>query len=475
MYATDITIDANQTLQQSLDGTQVGSTLSYQLCKEIYLKHPLGSKLIDLPIDKALMTKREILIQDAPPEVIKQFNDTWKALKVNRAVEMAVRNSRIYGTGAIAIVFKDKEVKPIVNMDWQLCQQKEFTFNVLDPLNTSGTGVLTQNPNDYDFQEIRGVMVSGLDYHHSRTFQVVNECPVYLSWTASAFGFTGRSVYSRAIFPLKSFINTMISDDMVAQKAGVLVIKTKKNGSIIDNMMQKVGAIKRSWLKTASSGNVLEIGIEDSIETLNLQNIDGAMNAARKNILENIASADKMPAKLLLAETFATGFGEGSEDAKMIAAYLDNFREKHATLYEWLDHVVRKTAWTPEFYATIQAQYPAQYDNVPYAVAIKSWCDNFSYEWESLIKEPESEAVKVEETKFKACNDLMAAVFDKLDPKNQVAFLRFAEANLNESQKLFPNKLELDFDSYEQHQQEQQAQAEQQQAMMQQQPEQPMG
>lgn len=455
MYATDLTIDPNQTLQDAIDNVKVGSTLSYQLCKELYLKHPLGAKLIDLPIDKALMTKREILIQYAPNEVVDQFNKTWTEQKTNRAVEMVVRNSRMYGTGALAIVFKDSDIKPDVNMDWQLCQQQQWTFNALDPLNTSGTGVLTQNPNDYNFQEIKGVMVNGKNYHHSRTFQVVNECPVYLSWTTSAFGFTGRSVFTRAIYPLKSFISTMIADDMVAQKCGVLVQKTKKSGSVIDNMMQKVGALKRSWLKSASTGNVLEIGLDDSIESLNLQNLDGALNAARKNILENIASSDKMPAKLLLSETFATGFGEGSEDAKAIAAYLDNFREKHAPLYEWLDHIVRKTAWTPEFYETIQAQYPAEYGDKPYAVAIKEWVDNFSYEWENLIKEPESERVKVSESKFKAVNDLMTQVFDKLDPKNQSLFLQFYESTINEAKELFPNKLEFDFYAYEQHQQQQ--------------------
>jgi len=467
MYAAELTINGGQTLQQALDDVQVGSTLSYQLCKEIYLKHPLGAKLVDLPIEKALLTKREILIQDAPNEVIEQFEETWRNFKCDRAIESAVRNSRIYGTGSLAVVFRDEDIKPDQSMDWELCQQREFTFNALDPLNTSGTGVLTQNPNDYDFQEIAGVMVAGKRYHHDRTFQVVNECPIYLSWTVSAFGFTGRSVYSRAIYPLKSFINTMIADDMVAQKAGVLIQKTKKNGSIIDEMMRKIGAIKRSWLKSASTGNVLEIGLEDSIETLNLNNLDGAMNAARKNILENIASADKMPAKLLLSETFATGFGEGSEDAKEIAAYLDNFRAKHQTLYDWMDKIIRKAAWTPEFYATIQSLYPAEYGNKSYAVAIKEWCDNFSFEWESLIKEPESEKVRISETKFKAVNDLMTAVFDKLDTTNQARFLQFYEATINEAKDLFPNKLELDFDSYEQHQ------AEQQQMMMQQgQPEQ---
>ena len=112
MYAADLTINGAQTLQNALDDVEVGSTLSYQLCKELYLKHPLGAKLVDLPIDKGLMTKREILIQDAPPEVIEQFEKTWKTLKANRAIEMAVRNSRIYGTGSIAIVFKDPEIKP---------------------------------------------------------------------------------------------------------------------------------------------------------------------------------------------------------------------------------------------------------------------------------------------------------------------------------------------------------------------------
>lgn len=464
-----ITATQGQPLQEILEDVQVGTKLDYATCKEIYLSHPMGAKIVDTPIEKALMTNRKILVQDAPDMVIEQFNKTWKQLKCDKAIEAVVRNSRIYGTGSIAAVFKDTDIDPSKPADWQLCQSKLFTFNVLDPLNTAGSGIFTQSPNDYDFQEIGEIRVQGKSYHHTRAFQVVNESQIYLSWTPSAFGYTGRSAYARAIYPLKSFISAMIANDLVAQKAGVLVAKTKKSGSFIDRAMQKIGELKRYWLKTATTGNVIEIGIEDSIETLNMQNVDSALSSARTHIIEDIASACKMPSKLLLSETLATGFGEGSEDAKQIAAYLESFRLKHAPLYDWIDAIVRKAAWTPEFYKLVQERHPVLYSDKPYDVAIKEWVDCFDYQWENLVKESESEAVKVEETKFKAITDLMGVVFDKLDPANQARFLRFAEDNINEAKRLFPNPLELDYDAYEQHQQEaqqqEQMQVEQQGAM----------
>jgi hypothetical protein len=108
----------------------------------------------------------------------------------------------------------------------------------------------------------------------------------------------------------------MITDDMVTLKSGVLIAKMKPPGGIIDQVMQLAASLKRSIVQEAQVGNVISVGQEDSIETLNMQNIDGAYGMARRNILENIALSADMPAKILNAETFAEGFGEGTEDAK---------------------------------------------------------------------------------------------------------------------------------------------------------------
>jgi len=65
-----------------------------------------------------------------------------------------------------------------------------------------------------------------------------------------------------------------------------------------------------------------------------------------------------MPAKILLQETFAEGFGEGTEDAKYVARFIDGIREEMAPLYNFFDMIVQRRAWTPDFYKLIQEDFP---------------------------------------------------------------------------------------------------------------------
>jgi len=46
-----------------------GSDVSYQLCKVIYLYHPLGGKMVDRPIKIAQSQGRDIAIPDGPEEL----------------------------------------------------------------------------------------------------------------------------------------------------------------------------------------------------------------------------------------------------------------------------------------------------------------------------------------------------------------------------------------------------------------------
>src|SRR6201999_3463655 len=99
---------------------------------------------------------------------------------------------------------------------------------------------------------------------------VFHGTPVYLDYQSSSFSFSGRSIFLRALYPMKSFINTMIQADMVAAKAGLLIEKVQQNGSIVSNLMEKATGRKRNLLKEGGNGNVLSIGQNDSIESLNL-------------------------------------------------------------------------------------------------------------------------------------------------------------------------------------------------------------
>lgn len=442
------TSELGTTLQQLLmcDGIQPGTEPSYQICKAIFEFHPIGRKMADSPIAMAQSQAREITVQSGPEERIKKaFLDEWEAIGADRHIANVMRLSRVYGVASIALLTKDTDSeKPVKYEDlWKA----DIAFNVLDPLNTAGSLVLNQQPNAMDFLKTDGISVAGQAYHRSRSVIKLNEEPIYLGYTTSAFGYVGRSVYQRALFPLKSFVNSMRTDDLITRKAGVLVAKMKAPGSIADRLMATVAGSKRDLVKEAETDNVISITPEEDIASLDLQNLNGAAGYARKNILENIAVAADMPAKMLNSETFAEGFGEGTEDAKDVARYIDGIRIEMQPLYAFFDRIVQYRAWNPEFYATIQNEFPDEFEDVPYNEAFYRWRNSFAAVWPSLLAEPPSEKVKVDDVKLKAIIALLEVLLPALDPENKAAMIQWAADNFNSLALLFSSPLSLDMEA----------------------------
>ena len=353
--------------------------------------------------------------------------------------------NRAYGAGAIVFGAEgeptDKPIDP-----WKL-QDLNLYFNQLDPLNLAGSIVTNQNPNAPDFQKpLPYTTAAGQPYHPSRACVVFNGTPIYLSFQASAFGFTGRSVFLRALYPMKSFIQSMITDDLVTFKAGLLIAKQKPAGSIVNRLMQTAAGIKRTYLQEGATGNVLSIDIDESIEAVDMNNTNTAMTTARDNIIANVAAASDVPAMLLKDEAFTQGFGEGTEDAKAIVQYVEGIRTDMESLFKFFDKIVMHRAWNREFFEAIQNKYPDVYGKMSYEQAFYKWQDEFKAEWESLLEEPESEKVKVEEIKLKGVTELLRTMLPVIDPQNRAIALQWAQDNVNEMQDFFKSQLNLDPD-----------------------------
>lgn len=438
-----------------------GESPSYQTCKTIYEFHPLGAKMAEAPLNMAQRQERVIAVQEAPEEVVAAYVKQWKADKYDTSIHNTGRISRIYGISSMCLGAETAggDAMPTnAPLDLTKIWDMRIFFNVMDPLNTAGSLVLNQQPNAPDFNKPKGVTVQGKSYHASRFVVILNEEPIFISYTSSAFGFVGRSVYQRALFPLKTFIRFMIADDMIATKLALLVAKRKSPGSVIDGLMMKVSEAVRWLLKQAQSGNVLQIDPEEDIQTLNMQNVDGAGTYARTNTIKNIATAGDMPAVLLENETLVSGFGEGTEDAKNIAGYIDRIRIWLAPLYDFCDNVCQYRAWNPQFYKTIQEKYPDQYGAVEYDEAFVKWRAAFSATWPELYKEPESEAIKSDQVKFEAVIAAAEVLLPLVDPTNQSIVMQWITDCLADNKRLFPHALELDFDSLESHLEEQKQQ-----------------
>lgn len=442
-----ISSNVGTALQQLLMSEEIvpGSEVSYELCKLIYLYHPLGKKMAEMPISIAMSQKRDISIPNSPEEMIREaFDREWEAVGADKHIFNTMRLSRMYGIASVIYGAVGKPPgKPI---DPSELAGLDLYFNIVDPLNTAGSLVLNQDPNSPDFQKHAGISISGVPYHPSRSCTIMNEEPIYIAYTTSAYGFVGRSVYQRALFPLKTFIQSMITDDLVTRKAGVIVAKVKQTGSITDRPMLKFLGLKRDFIKEAETGNVISITPEEMIESIDLKNADTGLTLARKNVLENIASASSMPAKMLNNETLAEGFGEGTEDAKAIAEYINGIRQEMQSLYKFFDKIVQYRAWNPAFYETVQTRFP-EFKEVKYDTAFFNWSNNFEAVWPSLIQEPESESIKVEDTKLKAIIGMVEVMLPNLDPDNKATLLEWAALNFNEQKLLFKQPLVLDFEA----------------------------
>lgn len=435
-----------------------GSRPSYQLCKTIYLYHPLGAKIVEAPVKLAQSQRRDISITGGPESrLIPAFWNMWNTIggrNVNGSdvsADVIIRNvkvtSAIYGIASL-IVGERGKTNSNTPLDLHNVYDSDLYFNVLDPLNTAGSLVLDQDPNSPDFQKARSIQVGNKVYHPSRSVIIMNEQPIYIEFTESAFGFVGRSAYQRALYPLKTFLQTMITDQYVALKVGLLIAKKKPPSSIVNNRVMQLFGWIRQQLQAGVTGNVLSIGIEEDIQSLNFQNLEGPAAMVRNHALKNIAMAAGQPSKLLEMEEMIGGMAEGTEDAKQIAHYIDGVRAEMMPLYRFMNRLVMRKAWNPEFYKTIQASH-SEYRKMPYETAFYQWENAFKADWPNLLEEPDSEKMRAEEIRFKSAVAVYEVITPNLDPVNKAAATEWLAEEVNARRDLFTAKLEIDIDALE--------------------------
>jgi Protein of unknown function (DUF1073) len=423
-----------------------GSVPGYDTCKTIYLFHPLGAKMTETPIKMAQFLPREITIGDAPDEVAEEFVKQWLLDKHDENIAQTGTLSRVYGISSVALLSKQQS-DPSKPLDVKTLATDDISFNVFDPLNTAGSLVLSQNPNAMDYQKYQDIAVNGVVYHRSRTVTLMNEKPIYIAYTPAAYGFVGRSVYQRALYPLKSFVQTMRADDMVARKVGLIIAILKMGNSIANMVMATMSAFKRTLLKIGQTEQVISMQEGEDVKSLDLTNMDGPLVTARKHILENIASASDMPANILKHETFAEGFGEGSEDAIAVANYIEGVRKWLQPCYTFFDLVNQHRAWNDEFIATMKKKYSDRYGDMEVQEIFYKWKNEFKANWPSLIREPESESIGVADVKLKGMIAVVQVVEPILDPENKAELIKWLESNINAMEEMFTAPMELDYEA----------------------------
>jgi hypothetical protein len=448
-YVSLSNMGLNNQLQQLLeqDTIEWGTNAGYQLAKDVFLYHPLGYRIAAGPLKLAMSKQREIKFARGPEVMLREaFEREWKALSCDDHIFATMTQSRVYGVAAMVIGARGHPTDVPID-PWKL-QDLDIFVHTFDALNLAGSMVLNQNPNAIDFQgKTDGITGAGQPYARANSLVMLNEFPVYLAFNSAGFGFNGRSVYQRAIYPLRSYLLVMQTDAMVARKAGLIVAKIKQAGSIVSNMMAKATGYKRSILQQGGTDNILSIDTDEDIEAIDLNNVNEALTASRRNILEDIAAAVDMPARYLTQETMSTGMAEGTEDAAELMRYISDIRKQTEPLYEKLTKVVAHRAWTREFFDACQNEYPETYGNVTYEAAFYDWFNGMSFVWPDLNEEKASDAVKVDEIKLKGMTEILRTLLPIADPENRARMFQWAQDNLNEMGTMFAQDMELDIES----------------------------
>ncbi|WP_238486122.1 DUF1073 domain-containing protein [Rahnella perminowiae] len=129
------------------EGIEPGSQVGYEICKLIYLYHPLGGKMVDRPIKLAMGESRTVHVTRGPEKRLREaFEAEWKAIKADKIIANVARQSRIYGVGAVVMLIDGQDANSAV--EFSDLYKQGVTFNVLDPMNTAGSIVLNQDPNN---------------------------------------------------------------------------------------------------------------------------------------------------------------------------------------------------------------------------------------------------------------------------------------------------------------------------------------
>jgi hypothetical protein len=212
--------------------------------------------------------------------------------------------------------------------------------------------------------------------------------------------------------------------------------------------MRAAAIFKRNVVKEAVTGNVINITPDEEIESIKMRNLDRPHTLARSNILKNIATAADMPAKLLDQESFVEGFGEGTEDSKNLARYIDRIRIRMEPMYRWFEEICMYRAWSPAFYEVMQKDYPELYADLDYKVVFYRWKRSFTSLWPNLLKEPESKLVEIDDVRLKAAIAIFQIFYSILDIENQITLVDWMTDVVSQNRLLFTSSLTFDLATF---------------------------
>ena len=408
--------------------------LSYEECKNIYRNATMGKRVVEGLVNFAMSAEREIDVQKAPPEAIQKFKETAKVLKQEEAIKQTIYNARIYGTGGLYVaMYNEEEEKDdfTTKPTFEDAYKYKIRFNVLDPLNLSGSRV-DNDPLSFHFLELVDIKVNTKTVPRKRISISHALEPLYLDNRTSLLPFTPPSVFYNMIDLLKEYDDAIKSIGDLLYKAGAIVYKypakSKLNGVFAD-------AQERSQiiLQQKQSGEVISISADSSLEDFPISNLSGLIEAINKLEDDITKALNDTPASILFDKSLSNGFSEGDKDKETEISIIESFRENKLTpLYELTDYYVMLKAWDSNFIDEMRSIY-SSYEGKSDIEIFRDWAESFTFKYGNLFPEPES---LIQENNAKKLDNLLKV-------QQLGANIADIEEELNESE-IFRNEMNLD-------------------------------
>lgn len=382
-------------------------TLTYDKYKDIYRESILGKRIVEAIVNFAMSSPREIIIQDAPQEVVEKFQETALLMEQDNVVKQTLYYSRIYGTSALfASIFNTKEKK--VDLDIiPVCEEADdyaIKFIPLDPLNLSGSSI-DINPLSVNFLEFNKVRIKGKDIRKGRIHTVFGMQPLYLDNRTSLIPYSPPSVYYNIIDLIDNYNQAIESVSYLLYKAGAIIHKYPPK-SKLSGVSKDAVSYSQSILQQKENGSIISIPSDASLENFPIGNFTGLIDMINKLEDSITKGLNDTPVTILFDRNLSNGFSEGDKDKQTEISLVEAYRvQKVKPLYDFTDYFVMLKAWDKSFIEEMRIKYG--YENITNTELFRRWSESFSWNFGNLFPEPES---TVQDINNKKLNNLKVAV-----------------------------------------------------------------
>lgn len=299
----------------SLD-LQMHKLLSYTDLRDIYLKVPLASAIINKPIKLALYGLKS------------NVNDYIDINNVIYIAESLIRNIKLYGLGVILPIQDDEDdiSKPLLKSN---IYSKNIKYNILDPLNTSIT--VENNPLSYNFQNIKSLYVRGKKVAKERVLALTNNTThLYLNYNRGAFTYSGLSVLQNLYPVLNLLYSAIVSLERALLNSSTLILIQSKSDD--DNTAMQMVQQAAQFTKQIKQDSTIILKNGWDIKEFKLENLSSITDCL--NYIEKLiaTAAGEIPVEAFLDLNASNGLNNNNaEMISMLNVYLQSQRNNYIT------------------------------------------------------------------------------------------------------------------------------------------------